>query len=116
MKDYRRLLIVVLFTCAPIYAQYGWFWQNPLPQGNDLLDIFLFDQNTVIAVGSVGTVIKTTDAGESWSIYNGTSGTSDLLTSVHFFNSSEGWAAGDNGTIIKTTATTTIIVLSDHPL
>lgn len=33
------------------FAQQGWFWQNPLPQGNPLYGISFTDANTGTAVG-----------------------------------------------------------------
>ena len=58
------LLFVWLFPQV-VFGQ-GWEWQNPLPQGNTLRDVQLFSANTAIAVGDAGTVMKTTDGGESW--------------------------------------------------
>jgi hypothetical protein len=47
-------------------SQGGWYWQNPLPTGQTLKDVHVFDENTKIAVGKAGTIIKTTDGGISW--------------------------------------------------
>jgi hypothetical protein len=41
----------------------GWFWQNPLPQGNWLNGVSFTDANTGTAVGSGGTILRTTDGG-----------------------------------------------------
>ena len=45
-----------------------WFWQNPLPQGNDLLGASFVDANTGTVVGDYGTIVRTTDGGNSWTI------------------------------------------------
>ena len=96
------LLFVAFFLLQPTtFAQEGWFWQNPLPQGNNLQDIYVFDENTAIAVGNVGTVIKTTDGGTNWN--SQTSGTTEGLRSVHFTDNNTGWAVGASGIILKTT-------------
>ncbi len=45
----------------------GWLWGNPLPQGNTLHDIaFVPGTTTGYAVGDFGTIVKTTDAGVTW--------------------------------------------------
>ena len=41
----------------------GWFWQNPLPQGNRLNSVCFTDANTGTAVGSAGTILRTTTGG-----------------------------------------------------
>ena len=59
--------LVLLFTVS---AQAQWKWLNPKPQGNDLRAVCILDQNTWFAAGTVGTIIKTTNGGTSWSIQN----------------------------------------------
>ncbi|MCW3023966.1 MAG: hypothetical protein JWR30_3288 [Conexibacter sp.] len=44
----------------------GWLWGNPLPQGNTLRAM-TFSGPTGYAVGDFGTLLKTTDAGDTWS-------------------------------------------------
>jgi hypothetical protein len=63
----HTFLFIILYS-STIYSQ-GWFWQNPLPQGNHLYDIFVFDENTAIAVGHSSTVIKPQTA-EQVGIFN----------------------------------------------
>ena len=63
----KKIVFVLAFLFSisfQIKAQ--WFWQNPLPQGNNLLDVFFIDENTGWAVGVKGSIIHTTDGGESW--------------------------------------------------
>ena len=46
----------------------GWQWGNPQPQGNTLHDVaFAPGSATGYAVGDFGTIIKTSDAGATWS-------------------------------------------------
>src|SRR3954462_5117305 len=59
-----------------------WFWQNPLPQGNDLRGASFIDANTATLIGAYGTIIRTTDAGSSWTIE--TSGTTETLWAISF--------------------------------
>jgi photosystem II stability/assembly factor-like uncharacterized protein len=69
-------------------TQEGWFWQNPLPQGNHLIDVHFTDQNYGWAVGYIGTILKTTDAGNSW--ISQRSGINDTLLSVYFADQNHG--------------------------
>ncbi len=79
----------------------GWFWQNPLPQGNYLSSITCADASIAWAVGSGGTILKTTNGGTDWS--QQTSGTRRHLSSITCANASTAWAVGSGGTILKTT-------------
>src|SRR5258707_10130276 len=54
-----------------------WFWQNPLPQGNDLRAASFIDANTAILVGAYGTIIRTKDTGSRCAIQP--SGTTETL-------------------------------------
>ena len=110
----KRILILVLLSLQTYFSfgqGNGWEWQNPLPQGNTMNDIHVFDNQHAIAVGEKGTVLKTEDGGQHWSITN--SGTLRLLLSVCFINNQTGWAVGgysatspapgSDGIILKTT-------------
>jgi hypothetical protein len=55
---------------------------------------------TGFAVGDMGTIIKTTDGGATWTLCF--SGTQQPLNSVVFTNDHYGYAAGENGTILTT--------------
>ena len=43
-----------------------WRWQNPLPEGNNLRDATLVNANTGTLVGDYGTIVRTTDGGQTW--------------------------------------------------
>lgn len=45
-----------------------WVWQNPLPLGEGLSSAYFVDANTGWAVGNMGSIIKTTDGGVTWSL------------------------------------------------
>jgi hypothetical protein len=45
-----------------------WRWENPLPQGNNLRGVSLVDANTGTLVGDYGTIVRTTDGGNNWTI------------------------------------------------
>jgi photosystem II stability/assembly factor-like uncharacterized protein len=81
-------------------AEEGWHWQNPLPQGNRLHRICFASANCATTVGEHGTIMQTTDAGETWVVRS--SGTSKALYDVMFTTESIGTAVGANHTILRT--------------
>ncbi|HEY5499613.1 MAG TPA: YCF48-related protein [Bacteroidales bacterium] len=62
------LIILHLTLSCEIKAQTGWFWQNPLPQGNSLYGVEFISSTEGWAVGANGTILKTSDGGASWQI------------------------------------------------
>jgi len=92
------LLFVLLLAAEKGISQNssyeGWFWQYPKPQGNTLNDIFIFNQDTAIAVGDLGTFIKTIDGGKNWDVQHHAGNTSYDLFDVQFVDDMNGWAAG----------------------
>jgi photosystem II stability/assembly factor-like uncharacterized protein len=100
MKRFLNLSMMFCLTFSSVQAQQDWYWQNPLPQGNDLESVHSFNQATAIAVGAAGTIIKTTDGGCSWDFKN--SGTDEWLRDVFFVDDQIGWVAGNHGIILKT--------------
>ena len=74
----------------------GWCWVSPLPQGNDLLDVWSDDPSDVWAVGGAGTIVHWD--GTRWSLAE--SGTTAFLSSVWGTGPSDVWAAGGAGTIV----------------
>ena len=59
-KIITTLTFILLFSLNG-NAQQDWIWQNPLPQGNHLHQVHVFDANVVIAVSDAGIVMKTTN-------------------------------------------------------
>jgi len=94
----RLLVIVTLFWAVTIHAQ--WTWQNPLPQGNTLTDIKVFKDGSALAIGYSGTVLKTSDNGNTW--VKKDLGYSNDFNSMCFVNDSIGWLVGSSGLILKT--------------
>src|SRR5205809_7929077 len=78
-----------------------WHWQNPLPQGNNLRGTSFVDANTGTVVGEYGTIVRTTDGGNSWTVQ--ASGTTETLWAVSFTDANNGTAVGEAGTIGGTT-------------
>jgi len=68
--------------------------------GGDLNSVYFVDENTGYAVGAGGRVVKSVNAGNSWTPQ--TSGTANNLNGVKFTSATNGYACGDNGTVIYT--------------
>lgn len=83
--------------------QSAWQWINPLPQGNPLNAIAIIGQDSLVAVGEYGTVIRSFNGGQTWQVQSTVGGGSEALYAVHFISSTTGWASGENGKILKTT-------------
>ena len=97
----RTLSFVILFAGATSLCNAQWYWQNPLPQGNPLYSVCFTDANTGTAVGSSGTILRTTNGGVMW--ISQTSGTTNWLRGVSFTDANTGTAIGDGGAIVRTT-------------
>ena len=48
----------------------GWFWQSPLPQGNDLEAVTMIDGQHLVAAGDNGTMLTSSDGGSTWSAHD----------------------------------------------
>jgi photosystem II stability/assembly factor-like uncharacterized protein len=104
------VLIILSFNeyiFSQSFSDESWFWQYPKPQGNTLRDIYVFDSLKAIAVGDIGTIIKTYDGGKSWDVQHHTGGTDIDLFSIHFTDTLNGWACGgidytDKNVLLKT--------------
>src|SRR5436305_14115458 len=59
------LLAAVPSGAAVSVGHSGWTWGNPLPQGNTIR-VLDFNGGTGYAAGDFGTLLKTTDAGATW--------------------------------------------------
>ncbi|MCF8419728.1 MAG: T9SS type A sorting domain-containing protein [Melioribacteraceae bacterium] len=59
----------------------------------NLNGVFTLDENNCVVVGDGGTILKTTDAGNSWT--QKTSGVTQNLNKVYFVDGNNGYAIGD---------------------
>lgn len=82
------------------FSQSNWFWQQPLPTGNEMKGIYFPTPEVGFTVGTLGTIEKTTDGGASW--VKLVSGVSVNLGAVFFMNANTGIVTGDSGTILRT--------------
>lgn len=92
----RDTALVVVFP-----SQTGWFAQVSNANGVALNGVFFRpDGSSGWAVGDAGKIVRTANAGATWSLQ--TSNTSFPLHGVWFTSATEGWAVGGNGTVLYT--------------
>ena len=92
---YSRYLLLILFPFffSTSLAQSEWKWIQPQPTGEKLVSLEPVDQNTGYGIFT-NSIMKTTDAGESWTSLLSTNG----FWAPNFFmiNRDEIWFAGNN--------------------
>ena len=105
MRDNTKIFILLLsiIFAIKLYPQENWYWQNPLPQGNNLFRVQFVNTNTAYAIGGASTVLKTTDAGAKWAVTEYAGGSNKILTSLYFRNENDGWTGGYDGKLLHTT-------------
>lgn len=97
-----KILLMMLLSLGQLSsAQAADNWVNQTSgTSENLFGVYFVDSNIGWAVGTGGTILKTTNGGTSWSAQE--SGTVNRLDDVHFINNTTGWAAGFKGTVLKT--------------
>jgi photosystem II stability/assembly factor-like uncharacterized protein len=95
-----NFLLATVFCFLTIGLNAQWEWQNPVPQGNTLNDVFFINQDIGWAVGELGTILKTTNGGATFEMQS--SNLFERLHAVEFFTPQHGFAVGANGTILET--------------
>ncbi|HZW40471.1 MAG TPA: YCF48-related protein [Ignavibacteriaceae bacterium] len=64
----RLILLFVLLFYGILSAQEGWFWQNPLPRGNEYSEVIYLNSGVGWIVGSYGLLLETIDEGLTWKV------------------------------------------------
>jgi photosystem II stability/assembly factor-like uncharacterized protein len=54
-------------SAAVVTGVGSWPWLDPLPQGNDLMSVACPTSTNCLAVGDVGTIMRSADGGKKWS-------------------------------------------------
>lgn len=90
-------------TGFPVLAASAWIWQNPTPQQNLINGVHFADAKNGIAVGNLGTVMITADAGASWSGTPAVNRTMTPLNAVSHVDQLTVVAVGRSGTIVRST-------------
>jgi photosystem II stability/assembly factor-like uncharacterized protein len=102
MKKFFFLLLVLFhhLSQSEMNAQTGWYQQVSGTE-QALYGVHFSDVNTGTAVGTFGTILRTTDGGKTWAAQN--SGTNSHFFDVTFFNSDTGIVVSIIGKILRTT-------------
>ncbi len=67
------LFVLIFWETQLLDAKPYWIWSQPLPTGNFLQSIFPANDKVVYAAGSLGTILRSIDAGVNWKVlYAGT--------------------------------------------
>ena len=94
---------ILLFLSSAIFAQnFDWASQNS-GVTEMLNDVFFINNQTGWAVGNNGTILNTTNGGQTWSTQ--TSSATQEIRAVFFIDANTGWAVG--GATIRTMLKTT---------
>ena len=93
-------LALLLIFCSSLTVFGQWFAADS-GTTNNLNGGYLLDSGVGVVVGDAGTILKTTDAGMTWSPL--TSGTTNALYDVYLFDATQGVAVGEQGLILRTT-------------
>jgi photosystem II stability/assembly factor-like uncharacterized protein len=88
IRRLNLLLALVFIFTIPSMAQ--WQWQNPLPFGDPIEQVFFVDSNNGWMAPQTTTLLRTTDAGENWDIIH----TGIIFEDIQFINTLEGWGIG----------------------
>ncbi|MBZ0203161.1 MAG: T9SS type A sorting domain-containing protein [Ignavibacteria bacterium] len=90
------LILISIFSIVncKLLSQNGWLWLSPLPQGNSLSNVSYVDAQTVYVSGNLGTLMKSTDGGNSFDLVP--TGLRDNLY-VTFINELTGFSSAHNG-------------------
>lgn len=103
MKSARFKLILGLAFCAASLSRAAvWERQSPIPLGNELNDVHVFDPDRLIAVGNGGACIRSADCGATWDNLTPLEGSDNDLLSICFADDSTGWIVGEIGTVLRT--------------
>src|SRR3990172_3790567 len=93
MKTLPIIFVIPFVLLTPnLFSQSGWFWQNPIPQGNTLLEIQSVSSEVGYASGIHGTFLKTTSGGSDWYLLPFSKRID--ISGLHFINETTGWGAG----------------------
>ena len=103
-KIIAKTLFLLWMITQICFAQ--WFWQNPIPSSNGLWGVSFTDVNIGTAVGDAGTILRTTDGGETW--VNQSINKISWIGRISFTDANHGTAVGydvlaDSGLILRTT-------------
>jgi photosystem II stability/assembly factor-like uncharacterized protein len=77
----------------------SWYIQNPIPTSNSLLDVEFIGEYEAWAVGAAGTLLHTTNGGQTW---HEALPLPVTAADLFFLDHDNGWAVGGDGMILYT--------------
>ncbi|MBX7044761.1 MAG: hypothetical protein K1X86_02900 [Ignavibacteria bacterium] len=92
----KFFIIIFSLAAASVFSQQGWFFLNPTPTANIIIDVKMFDENTGICVGT-NEILRTTDTGANWT--RTSNPWASINTSLSMINNSTGYMSIDSNTI-----------------
>ncbi|HJU92340.1 MAG TPA: YCF48-related protein [Pyrinomonadaceae bacterium] len=84
-----KALLILLLVASPVLAQSGTWARQPSGTMAWLRSVFFIDQNRGWLVGSKGTLLQTTDGGNTWKARSAPSG--DVVRDIFFIDDRNGW-------------------------
>ena len=104
MKQIKVTLVAIIFLGSTLaYSQSNWKWVNPSPQGNNMYSLQFKGGNELIATGDCGTIIRTTNYGNNWSVSNKVSGITESFKYYYQYDNNIVFIGSDVGKIYKST-------------
>ncbi len=97
---HATILIALLIASSTMYAQKGWVQKHH--EGEDILfSIECLDADRIVATGSDGLILRSSDAGETWQQIP--SGATDVLRRVRWYSPQLGIVLGNEGVALRST-------------
>lgn len=102
MKILTLVFGLMGLASTSLFAQIEeWEWLSPIPQGNELYDICVINDSTIIATGDLGTVIRSENGGVDWHVQHHAGYSNRALWAVDFIDERNGWIVGEDGTLLS---------------
>lgn len=98
----KRLFVAVCVaqTLVQFAAAQEWEWQRGFPLTQNFNHVTTVGDSTVIAVGEHGTIVRSTNGGQTWQLQTSTE--PSTLWYVLFRDANRAWAVGESGTVLRT--------------
>jgi len=103
MKKIYLFSFLLLILTGNLLSQSGWFWQNPLPQGNDLYTNEITSDGSIFSGGNSSTIMKSTNNANSWLVVNNLHPYQIWFNRISFIDQNSGWAVGSDWCMYYTT-------------
>lgn len=87
-----KIISLLLMLSLPTLLNAQYVWSNPSPSSSSLYGVHFLNENNGWVVGSLSTILKTTDGGESWEPKE--ISLNSVLRKVHFEDENNGWIIG----------------------